>query len=429
MRFFYIVLIGFFLGGPVCPAWAEEDLAGEVRELRRAVQALTRTVEAQQKEIEALQRVNRQLRGRVEPPRREEEVRPPVLPPVAPPAGPAPAEIASYGRASGLQAFNPEIGGVVDVVANLNQSHEDAEGNDKISVRELELVIGHDIDPYSRFDSTITFSDFEDVSVEEAYISHWGLPWELKGKLGRMRPKIGKASAVHRDQLDTVDEPLVVQQFLGAEGLFRTGLELSRFLPAFAEPLTQELTAGVMEGGIGEGGNLFGETRRKPSYYAHLKNFFDVSDATSFELGGTYLAGSAGAESRIDRQALGVDGTLIHHFTPTNRLKWQTEAYFQFRDDTTGLPNKPLGFYSLLDYRLCPRWGVGGRFDYVEPVDDSTAVRDGDVGLSGHLTFYQSEFARWRMQYQHVEEVEGGNDDRFLLQGTVAIGVHKHQLQ
>lgn len=420
MRVLRVILVFTVFTGQICPALAEEDLAGEVRELRRAVQDLTELVQRQQAEIEALKQVNQNLKTHAQQP-------PPALPTA--PEQPVQPPTATYGQKAGLQAFNPEIGMLADVVAKITQAQEDAEGNDKFSVRELELIIGHEVDPYSRFDSTITLSDFEDVTVEEAYISHWGLPWGLKGKLGRMRPKIGKATAVHRDQLDTVDEPLVLQQFLGAEGLFRTGLELSGFLPMFADSLTQEATGGVMEGGIGEGGNLFGSTRRKPSYYTHLKNFFDISEDTSFELGATYLAGSKDAESRLDVQALGVDGTLVHHVTPNNKLRWQSEAYFQFRDDTPGLPNNPVGFYSLLDYRLSPRWGIGGRFDYVEPVDDSTAIRDGDTALSAYLTLHQSEFARWRVQYQHVEEAEGGNDDRVFLQGTVAIGVHKHQLQ
>ncbi len=326
---------------------------------------------------------------------------------------------------------------LADVTGQLSENGADAEGNDKLSVRELELIVGHPIDPYSRFDSTITFSDFESPSVEEAYITHWGLPGELKAKLGRMRPKIGKASAVHRDQLDTVDEPLVVQKYLGVEGLFRTGLELSGFLPAPWSAVTHELTAGVMEGGIGEGGTLFGSNRRYPSLYAHLKNFWDVSDTTNVELGTTYLTGSKDADPRFEVSALGLDATLVHYVTPTNKLKWQNELYLQDRDesitqeDSVEFAENPWGFYSLVDYRLNPRWGIGGRFDYVELVDVNPIKRDraSDTAFGGYLTFYQSEFARWRMQYRHTEFAQGSNENAVFLQGTVAIGVHKHQLQ
>ena len=78
-----------------------------------------------------------------------------------------------------------------------------------------------------------------------------------------------------------------------------------------------------------------------------------------------------------------------------------------------------------------PGFGVGGRFDYVEPIDLDPAVRirHGDVAYSGYLTFYQSEFARWRLQWRHTDFARGGDDNTIFLQGTVAIGVHKHQLQ
>ncbi|MBI3320414.1 MAG: hypothetical protein HYZ89_07520, partial [Candidatus Omnitrophica bacterium] len=48
---------------------------------------------------------------------------------------------------------------------------------------------------------------------------------------------------------------------------------------------------------------------------------------------------------------------------------------------------------------------------------------------SGYLTFYQSEFSRWRLQYRHTNFAGGGDDNTIFAQGTVAIGVHKHQLQ
>lgn len=400
-------------------AWADipaaelHALQQQVRHLSDLVAQLNATVQAQQDRIATLERAGAPAVGA------------PTRPPATVPQG--------------LQAFNPEIGVVADVVGQLSETSADSEGNDKLSVRELELVFGHDIDPYSRFDSTITFSDFENPVIEEAYVTHWGLPGEVKARLGRMRPKIGKATAVHRDQLNTVDEPLVVQRYLGLEGLFRTGAELSAFLPAPWTAVTHELIGGVMEGGIGEGGTLFGSTRRRPSFYARLRNFWEISDQSNVEVGTTYLTGSKDADRRLEVHALGLDTTLTHYVTPNNKLTWQTEAYLQDRaesfsiDDTgarTDFGNHPWGMYSLVDYRLSPRLGLGGRWDYVQPVDAAPAnPRDADVAWSGHLTLHQSEFARWRLQYQHAELAGGGHDNRVFLQGTFAIGVHKHQLQ
>lgn len=397
----------------VWPYLAMADSAADVLALREVVQQLsaqvqdlTTTVRAQQERIAQLEGTGRTL---------------------PPPSG-------------GLSAFNPEIGVVADVAGQLSESSADGEGNDKLSVREVELVFGHPIDPYSRLDATITFSDFEDSAVEEAYITHWGLPGEITAKLGRLRPRIGKATTTHGERLETVDYPLVVQRYLGNEGLFRTGLELTEFIPTSWTAVTHELTIGSMEGGVGEGGQLFGATRRRPSFYAHLKNFWDISDTSNVELGTTYLVGSKDADAKYEVNALGLDATLIHYVTPTNKLKWQNEAYLQhrkesvtFADDgtSTSVPNTPWGFYSLLDYRFGPQFGVGGRFDYVEPIDVASAslVRNADTAWSGYLTFYQSEFARWRLQYRHTNFAAGGDDNTIFAQGTLIIGVDRHPLQ
>ncbi|MBI4598195.1 MAG: hypothetical protein HY737_07350 [Candidatus Omnitrophica bacterium] len=410
-------------------AAAAEDVATlrqDVQRLAAVVQELSATVQAQQRRLTLLEG--------------EAGGQTPQLPIVPLPPGVIPS-----GGGANLSALNPEIGVVADIAGQLSESSADGEGNDKLSVREIELIFGHPIDPYSRFDVNVTFSDFEEAGLEEAYITHWGLPGELVARLGRFRQRVGKASGTHTELLDTVDTPLVVTKYLGAEGLFRTGAEITGFLPAPWDAVTHEVTAGIMEGGVGEGGTLFGETRRRPSYYAHLKNFWDVSDSTNLEVGSTYLLGSKDADRRYEVHAFGVDTTFIHYVTPTNKLKWQNEMYFQSRKESllvetaegTGeeisakLNKHPWGFYSLLDYRLSPRFGLGGRFDYVEPVDLDPRIRarDADTAWSGYATFYQSEFARWRLQFKHTNFAAGGDDNSIFAQCTVAIGVHKHQLQ
>jgi len=409
------------LGWADVPEQRVETLTQEVQQLRQMVEQLRSTVQIQQQHITELERANTQPR-------------------LVAGAPPAPAVPSGGAGGANLSAFNPEIGVVADMLGRLSESSKDGGGNDKLSVREVELIFGHPIDPYSRFDSTITFSDFENPDIEEAYITHWGLPGEIKAKVGRMRPKIGKASAVHTDVLDTVDQPLVVQRYFGTEGLFRTGLELTGFLPAPWTAVTHELTVGTMEGGVGEGGTLFGDTRRRPSFYTHLKNFWDLSDTSNVELGATYLLGSKDADAAYEVNALGLDATLVHYLTPTNKLKFQNEVYLQSRKESfniaedgtrTNFSKYPWGWYSLLDYRVSPRIGVGGRFDYVEPIDLAPArrARPGETAWSGYLTFYQSEFSRWRLQFRHTDFAAGGDDNTIFAQGTVAIGVHKHQLQ
>ncbi len=382
-------------------------LGEQIRALTQSLKQLQSTVEQQQQRIETLEKENSNLKG-----------------------SPSSAEtVASAQQPMTNSAMpksrNPDIGVVVDMVGSLTESRADEEGNDKASVREIEIIIGHDIDPYTRFDTTLSLSDFEDgVGIEEAYVTYLNLPWGLSTRLGRIKPSLGKANSLHRDQLDTVDEPLVIQRYLGAEGLSRTGIELSRFLPQFSDSFTQELTLGGMEGGIGEEGSLLGDIRRHPTLYAHLKNFLEVSPTTSLEFGNTLISGSSGEEERGDVQAYAIDLTAQHHFDSIRRLKWQTEFFLQDRDDVV-VNDDAFGYYSLLDYRLNQRFGVGARYDNVERV----AFQGEDEALSGYITFFQSEYARLRAQYQRIEFAEGGEDNRLMLQGTFTIGVHKHAIK
>ena len=67
----------------------------------------------------------------------------------------------------------------------------------------------------------------------------------------------------------------------------------------------------------------------------------------------------------------------------------------------------------------------------VDPVDVDPVllVRHADTAWSGYLTFYQSEFARWRLQYRHTNFARGGDDNTIFAQGTFIIGVDRHPLQ
>ena len=412
-------------------------IISELRKLQDKVQSLQSTVEKQQNEIDELKSENDSLKAAS---REQAE---------------AAQQLASVRSEKGLNALNPEIAVLADIVGKTTESSEDAEGNDKISVRELELVFGRDIDPYSRMDATINLSDFEDVVIEEAYVSHWGIPY-VNAKLGRLRPKLGFATSVHRHRLETVDEPLVVQRYLGVEGLFKTGLELSNFIPVPWESVSHEILAGVLEGGIGEEGELLGETRRRPSFYSSLRNFWEISDSTNLTFNGTWLTGSADEDSSYEVNLFGAHAKLVHNFNAIHRVRLQGEAYFQDRDEpaleneeeehghervilreeelnngseeSKRLNENPFGYYLLADYRFSPNWQSGFRFDYVEPTNRIDGDVKEDMAFSGYLTLRQSEFARWRAQYQHVDLAEGGDDNRFWLQGTFAIGVHKHPI-
>ncbi|MBI4227821.1 MAG: hypothetical protein HY600_06100 [Candidatus Omnitrophica bacterium] len=416
---------GALVAAPSVFADAGSDTAEELRSLRRSVEALQKTLETQQRLIEQQQAKIEALEGKIQTS---------PTPVGMPPSVTTPSPMALPGQ---LGAALPEIGLLADIVATSSQDGADADGNDRIAAREVELIVSGYVDPYSRLDATFAFSDFEAADVEEAYLTHWGIPGGLKGRFGRFFPKIGKAAAIHRDQLWTVDEPIVVRKYFGAEGYFRSGADLTR---VFGGPAgwVLEPSVGLLEGGVGEGATTFGSSRRQPTLYSHLKTFKDLSDAANVEVGLSHLIGSRDSDGRFEVNVLGVDATYLNALTPTTKLKLQGEFYLQHRDEayaihadtgaTTQFDRHPWGAYLQADYRFAPRWSVGGRADHVRLLD-TAAPRHADQGLSAFLTFYQSEWARWRLQYRHEERANAKTDDAVFLQGTVAIGAHKHQLQ
>lgn len=440
---------------------ALSDVQSQIKALQRQLAELSTKVNEQQLTISSLDRENQQLKASTQsitsaatssvtnqPPSRSGARRP---------------------------QFNPDIGVMGDIVGTSSQSREDSEGNDRISLRELAISFGHDIDPYARFDSIITFSDAEDPHIEEGYVTLFGLPYSTTARLGRFRPKIGIQSAIHRDALETVDESLVVDRYLGHEGLMKTGVEIGNFLPFGWDNPSHQLTLGMLEGGTGEGGELLGETKRRPTFYARLRNSFELNDMNHLDIGGTYLLGSSDDDSSYEVNLFTTDISYVRNLTSNRRLKLQSELFFQDRseglstdphsghghgdeehaslladddhseeeheehgedehadeggEEISDFRRSPFGMYTLADYRFAQRFGVGFRYDYVQPVERSDEfMRSAESAFNGIFTFYQSEFARWRLQYQYRNLLEGGHDNIFFLQGTFAIGHHSHPL-
>jgi hypothetical protein len=268
---------------------------------------------------------------------------------------------------------------MADTVLKLDSSKADVEGNNRLSLRELELILGSNIDPFSRLDATISFSDSEAPDLEEAYITRFGLPFDTTAKIGELKPRIGKVLGVHRDGIETVDEPLVIQRYFGTEGMHKAGAEITKTLD-LPLPVTQQVMVGVMQGGNGDNGTAFGTTGRA--------------------------------------------------LNANQDIKLQAEAFNLNREKTVNADGNLWGAYGLLDVHFLPAWSAGLRYDYAELVDNPVEnSRKADYGGTAYLTFVQSEFARWRVQYEHTVLATGKDDNTVYLQGTFVIGDHKHKLQ
>lgn len=347
------------------------------------------------------------------------------------------------------QGFNPDIGVVGTVQAHLTEDNEDGEGKDTIALKELELSFSQYVDPYSRLDAIITMNDnleAQNLDIEEAYYTHWGLPWGFQGQLGKFRSKIGKQNLLHLHQLDTVDYPLVVQNFFGEEGLSSSGVRLQNHIPnPWDIPL--EVTGEVLRG---NNGASFSGISRRPIFNTHVKSFFEITEDSNVELGWTTMFGdenppqfagfdanggvvtvrTADGRDKYGVMVYGADATVNWLLPEDKTVKFQNELYFQNRGNLVTANDNPWGFYSLIDYRFSKKFSAGIRFDYLEPLEVE-GQHVSTTGISPYITFWQSEFASFRIQYSHTEPANesGISDDAVFLQANFLIGAHQHPVQ
>ena len=234
----------------------------------------------------------------------------------------------------------------------------------------------------------------------------------------------------------------MIQRYFGPEGYNRSGADLHKVLD-LPWPSVHAVSVGVLEGSVGEpeAGRIFGNSRRHPTLYSHLKNYWDLTDLTNFELGLSHMMGSKDADAHWEVHLLAADATLLHRLNADQSLKLQGELFHMNREetftfnedltrDTADLDGSLWASYVLTDFRFNPQWATGFRFDHVELIDNARTSPDhADLGYTGYLTFYQSEFARWRIQYSHIDLANAEDDNQLMLQGTFAIGEHKHKIQ
>ena len=314
-------------------------------------------------------------------------------------------------------------------------------------MRELELDLRAAVDPRADAVAVIAFErDVEnpifpepgggegeggpdtEANLEEAYLflHSFGVP-NLTAKLGRFHVRFGRQNILHLHDLPTTDPPFVNQAFLAPEALSDAGLSLSYVIPPkYVGGQYVELVGEVL---AGEGGSssesptLSGDLSvDSPAFNTHLLWNGDVRRDLNLELGGSWLVGHRAADNRLDLNLLGVDATLVRT-DPTGRFRnflLQGEAMWALSDQDDGSTQHAFGAYVLGQQQLNKDWYAGLRLDWTQdPNDDSREA----WGLTPYVSWYWSEFLRFRASYQH-RDGDRPAEDAVWLQVTWIFGAH-----
>ena len=326
-----------------------------------------------------------------------------------------------------IQSFNPDISVIGDVTGHMSNKGAGKKNENRFSLREVEVAFSSAIDPYARGDFFLSIGENKDGSfstgVEEGYITFLTLPYDLQAKVGKFKADFGKANTYHTHARPWVENPIVINNFFGEEQMSEPGVSLSYLVP---NPWDKYIELTLEAFNNGNEKSFAGSKSNDLVYLSHLKNFFDISESQTFELGlsaatGTNDSGHGRGRTNIE----GID--LTYKWKPLREglyksLTWQTEFLASQNNNRERIEEDSLGMYSSLQCQFERRWTAGLRYDYSQYPHDSSKH---DTGYSANLTFAQSEFAFLRLEYQHNVRNYGKDYDAVFLQLDFGIGPHR----
>ncbi len=329
--------------------------------------------------------------------------------------------------AGGFSNMNPNIGLITkftgDALANGEIEIDEEEGSPEgFNFHEVELSFQMVIDPYARADFFIAFLPEEEaVELEEAFITVFSLPFDLRAKAGIIRAKFGRLNPIHPPEVVFVDYPLPLEVYFGGEGLVGTGVSVSYFMPNKWD-LFWEATCEVTNG---DNEMIFnGNSTNDLAYNGHFSSFFNMGDNSALLLGGTAMSGVNDELGLYKTNVYGID--LTYKWKPLRRqlyksFTWQTEFFFLDREEGTSENIKAAGFYSYVEYQLGRRWYVLGRYDRAELQDNSG---NADQKYVAALTYFPSNFQTIRLQSTTSKDFQGKSSTLLSLQWNFVIGAH-----
>ncbi|MEA2092279.1 MAG: hypothetical protein U9O83_07945, partial [Campylobacterota bacterium] len=289
-----------------------------------------------------------------------------------------------------------------------------------------------------------------------------------KVKGGKFNSNFGYLNEQHHHYWSFNDMPLVYEAFLGMHGINEKGLQFQWTAPTdFYLMAGAEILQGENEAMFGNKSihtselnatNANIEYADAPSLYVgYLKTSFDIDDTTILA-GVSFARGASRIDHSEDEEGphafsgmstlYGADLVVKHYFDSYSSLKWQSEWLGRKMEGTqynidanTGavvsspdLMKKQYGYYTQLVYTLDKSWKMGARYDniyknYVTANTVDTKKPDDFYKYSAMLEYSTSEFARFRLQYNHNSALynEDGNKqnvDTIILQANISIGAH-----
>lgn len=323
---------------------------------------------------------------------------------------------------------NPDISAIADFRGIYNS---EGKRNTDLYFKQLEMQISSVVDPFGRADFLFSFgkdaaNEEFGADLETATYTTTSLPWQLQIVLGKFKPHFTKVNQLHPHAFSFVEFPMMIKNYFGDEGLFMEGISGSWLVPNPWD-FYQELNVEV--GRTLSGPTLANGNKNNLLVIAHLKNFFDLTDNSTFELGFSGLSGPSGPDS-LDHQVTmaGADFTFKWkpiQFNTYQSFTWQNEIMTtkaKLADDSN---YNSIGAYSYMEYQIAKLWFVGAKYDYSNYGLEKDKT---DKAISLLLRLQPTEFSIMALEFQNNQKADKINGDSNYNQVTFrlifGIGTH-----
>lgn len=326
-------------------------------------------------------------------------------------------------KSRNLNDFNPEISVTGDARF---VGYSPGPQSNNVDLREFTVQLQAPLDPFSHALLAVAVGETGEFTLEEAYGYWTGLPGGVRLDAGRFRQHIGELNRWHLHALPQSEYALVLREYFGDDGLVGDGISLYSTLPVQApgggvHEVWAQITRGGDEVMFQEGDRI--------SYMGRVNNFWQVSDATYFQIGGSALWGE-NPDAELEATVFAGDfrlswvppGRALHNsFT----IRGEVFSVEQTVEDEV---RDRLGAYLSSTVKVNQKWNVGARYDYVEPLD---MPGEHIWAIVPQITYWQSEFVFLRGEWgmQSVPSLDGGRKKNsvFGIQIVWSLGPHKHE--
>lgn len=320
---------------------------------------------------------------------------------------------------------NPDISAIADFRGIYNNQ---GQRNSDLFFKQLEIQISSVVDPFGRADFLFSFgkdaaNEEFGANLETATYTTTSLPWQLQFALGKFKPHFTKVNQLHPHAFSFVEFPVMIKNYFGDEGLFMEGISGSWLIPNPWD-FYQELNVEV--GRTLAGPTLDNGTKNNLLVTGHLKNFFDLTDNSTLEIG---LSGLVGPDS-LDNKTTMAGGDLTFKWKPVQfntyqSFTWQSEIISTKAKLFTDENYNSIGAYSYMEYQIAKLWFVGARYDYSNYGLDKDKT---DKAISLLLRLQPTEFSIMALEFQHNQNLDKINGDsnynQVMFRLIFGIGTH-----